>query len=98
MILVQILCKVDKCRKVLAAIEHRPETWEGVLEFKVCGRHTPQAMRSGLDFFRWADAQHRAGRPGPPFMMTLAQTVPWSQLRPAIEEAERLGRTVIERA
>lgn len=96
MILVEIRCKANECRKVLASIEQRPETWDGVLEFKVCGRHTPQAMRNGLDFFRWAGAQRRAGQPGPPYMMALAQTVKWSSLRPAIEEAQRLGRTVVE--
>ncbi len=94
MILVEIRCKAKGCGKLLKTVDKRPPTWDGELGIPVCGRHTEGAIRP-RGFLGWARSQALAGH-SPPFMATLGRTVPWSDLRPAIEKAERFGRTVVE--
>lgn len=93
MILVRIRCKVPRCRRVLATVEGAPDDWSGQLRFKPCPKHSG-APRNGT-FARWVRRQYSAGRIAP-FDLPVWTLVPWEELRPAIERAQRTGTPVEE--
>jgi hypothetical protein len=88
-ILVQVRCKVRGCGHLLDVVTDAPareEDWQCWVHLHICQRHGG----GHGSVAKWAAAQQRLGRPYD--QVRLMRWVQWSDLRPAVERARRLGR------
>jgi hypothetical protein len=91
-VLVEVRCRVPRCGRLLAEVTSAPaseEAWAYYVFVDICQRHGEGAGHGNIT--RWQERQRRAGKPAD--RREIGRYVPWAELRPAVEEARRTGRT-----
>jgi hypothetical protein len=95
-ILVEVRCRVRSCRRLLDtvgdAVGDVPTTetdWTHWGQFEICPKHGEAAGHGNIA--AWQERQRRAGKPTD--KVRLREWRPWSDLRSAVEEARRTGKT-----
>jgi hypothetical protein len=89
-ILVQRRCK--QCGRVLDEVHEAPTTeagWSQWVQVSLCQRHGEGAGYG--DIRRWQERQRRAGKPAD--RVRTHTWICWAELRPAVEKAQRTGKT-----
>jgi hypothetical protein len=93
--LVELRCDTRGCGKLLWSLWSRPDNWSGHLDVPPCPWHhrgpMPWTKRGGFRGFH--DVARRADGV---VLLTVAMRMPWTELRAAVERAERTGRTVVK--
>jgi hypothetical protein len=95
-ILVEVRCKVRSCRKLLDVVMEGDvpvveEDWSSwTLRLHVCPKHGEGAGYGNIA--AWQARQRRAGKPTDQVRI-FDRYRQWSELRPAVEQARRTGRT-----
>lgn len=91
-VLVQVRCIV--CGRLLDDVLSAPPTsggsWSHYVYVHLCQRHGEGAGHGNVR--AWQERQRRAGKPTD--RVEKGRWIQWAELRPAVEEARRTGRTV----
>ena len=92
-VLVKVQCKVGGCGKLLDEVISAPPAggarWSDYVRVQLCQRHGEGAGRGNI--MAWQERQRRAGKPTD--RVETGRYIQWEELRSAVEEARRTGRT-----
>jgi hypothetical protein len=93
-VLVQIRCKVRKCRRLLSEYVSMPGIDDAAAGFgwvtiPLCQRHGDGAGQGNIQ--AWQERQRRAGKPAD--RVATDTRILFAALRPYIEKAQRRGKT-----